>query len=260
MALKNAIKFISQSKSGREITIKDDTGLEVYGKLTGYGSTNGSITSIKAYHIILSRIDNNNDQAIIKIDNTNNKLPTISQLANGASLNLTSALLEDNGSTKLLSSKMFNDGVVDINMYVQFEEITGLTITKGTNFIVGTIFTDTLKGDAILVNNIIYQIDKSKYTNGDSVLYIIGYFKDDSTKYSILYRANIKILLLATTDSMHAYVTKNIVNNKNISGNQSLSYGLCLKQAAISFFNDIPADYITANDMILLRYNILKCL
>ena len=257
MPLKTKVKFISQSKSGREIKIKDDTGLEVYGKPNGYGINNGTIQSILSYIFELSRIDDNRI-SILKIDGTNNKLPSLVDIGYGSAVNITSALLEDNGSTKLLASKIFSDGILNIDMYVEFAGIDNVSIVQGNNFITGAVFTNALKADAVLVNDKIYQIDKAEYTNGDSVLYITDYFESNSSSFSVLYRANSKFLLTSVSDGLHAIAVKNNIHTVDDKINKNISYGLCLKTAAQGFVEDAVPDYIIANKMLNIRYNILK--
>lgn len=247
MGLEIKQAFLGQDKSGRSIDIKDATGLESQGVVTGYGSSNGTPESILAYHIVASRMLDSISY-YLKIDGTNEYLPKPVNLGYGHTLTLTTNLFKKTTSTGVMEPwGLFKDGVLDLSMYVEFIGQSGVVIQKGTNYITGGSFTRELKADAVIVDGKIYQIDKSMYSNGNTIIYVTGSFDVDATSFNILYRSNMKVLLQSITRNLHAYACKTMRDDiKSPEWNQ-INTALSFLRASEGFFKS--EDYSEANGL-----------
>ena len=262
MALENKILFVSQSRTGREITIKDATGLQSNGRLTGYGS--GTITpeSILAYHIVVSRMIDNVPYTL-KIDGSESLLPSPVQLAYGTPLRLTTGLFEEETERGVTEpSCIFNDGILDLNMYVETLGLTGLTIEKDTNYIIDSQnrLGPALEADAVIVNGAIYEINKDPeyFDNGNQILYVNGEFSEEATSFNILYRANTKALLIAMSDHYHAYGAVQLRNNTDSPEWVKINTAASFREAARLLFNAEVPDYYQANELVQSNFKLLK--
>lgn len=262
MDLDVKIKFISQDKSGRSVLIKDDTGFKAYGRSRGYDD--GIISSIICYYITVSRMFDSVTYQM-KLDNSNVYLPTVEQFARGYSLNLTPSIFSYEGERGSLEpTTAFYDGILDLNMYVAFAGMSGVTIEKGTNFIYGpegTSFTELLAADAVIVNDEIYMIDKGADvdTNGNTIIYILGQFKEDATSFNVAYRANLKILLTAVSENLHDYATALLSKSIEHPDWKKVNVAMAFRRAAFGFFRDEDnPDYAKADDLIESGYQLLK--
>lgn len=258
MALETKIDFIEQDKSGRKVVVKDGTGFESAGRESGYGPGNGLPENILAYYFVVSRIFSRRDYTL-KIDGTDPNLPTPTDLAYGQELELNTALFKyEDGDTLVHPMQIFCDGVLDLNMYVEFVGQSGVSIQKDTNFITGSNFSEAVKGDAVLVAGKIYQIDKSSYNNGSTVLYIIGAFEDSASSYNYLYRANVKVLLTAMSENLHSYACKLLSSNVENPDWNKINTAISFRRAALGFFNAGTPDYVEADDLIQCSFKILE--
>lgn len=262
MALETKISFIKQDKSGRSVTIKDSTGFQAYGRASGYSS--GMINDILSYYFVVSRMFDSLDYQL-KVDGTNQYLPTPQQIARGYNVELTTALFKYEGERGSIEpTDMFKDGVLDVNMYVNFVGMSGVTIEKGTNFIygpAGTSFTGVLQYDAVIVNDKIYMIDKGVDvdTNGNTIIYILGQFEEDATSFTAAYRANLKVLLTAVSENLHDYATALLSKSIEHPDWKKINVAMAFRRAAFGFFRDEDnPDYAKANDLVNGGYQLLK--
>lgn len=257
MALKVKESFISQSRDGRRITVQDSTGLQSTSNPDGYGGSNLTPQSILAYYFQVSKIYSGIDY-VLKVDGSEELLPTPLQIAYGNTISLTTDLLS--GGSIEGPTDIFWDGVLDMNMYVAFAGLTGVTITENTNYITGGDFTEALKGDAVVVNEVIYEIDKDfEYgTNGNTVLYIIGNFEDTATSFNTLYRANTKALLISMSENLHDYACKKLSRYLESKEWHKVNTAASFRRAAIGFFNKDVPDYAQANSLVSSNYELLK--
>lgn len=252
MALKVKVAFVSQDKSGRRITLRDVTGFESSGSPDGYGPTNKENSDILSYIFSFSRIDSTDIQSFI-LDESDLELPSIEQASEGANIDVYSSFFNPNED---VTSLMFRDGVVDINMYVRFVGLTGIVATAGVNFITGGDFTSVLEADAVYVNGQVYNIDKLNSTSG--MLYLDKDLLSNSTSFDLLYRSNIKALLLSVGDNLHQYATKKMVCSECAADWTRINMGLAYKEAAVLFFGDNPQDYSSANKLAVKRFYLLQ--
>ncbi len=252
MALQVKLQFLGQNRSGREIQLKDATGLQSFGRATGYNSVQPG--NIKAYRLSFSRIGLAENFWTV-IDGTNSKLPVPSKIAMGIPFNINSSLFQDSSGQQNLASSIFSDGIVDINMYVQFEGMTDVVISKDTSFVTGGSFRTVYDSDSILVDGVVYELDKSKDHNGYTVLYIIGSFAADATSFDILYRANTKAFLVSVGD----YALQTSVANLGCGKSDTLDT-ICIamanKEAADLFYKS--EEYSQADELLISRVKLLK--
>jgi hypothetical protein len=258
--LKTIVNFISQSRDGREVILRDGTGLESDGVTTGYGPTNGLPEDILAHYFVLSNIPKYNEY-IVKVDGSDPLLPDNIQLANGDPISITTGLCADNGMN--VPHDLFWDGVLNVDMYVEFLGLSGVVIGKGNNFVTfppGDIrtFEDAYNGDAIIVDGIIYQIDKSIDNNAFTVLYIIGEFESDQTSLNYLYRSNTKALLTSMGEALHSYACDRMRNNIESPEWLKINTAASFRRAAYGFFTAEVPDYVKANELAFSGMKMLK--
>lgn len=255
MALKLKTEFLKQSRDGRSITLRDATGLFSLDNLGGYGVQNPGIESIISYYFIVSRFYGQED-FVLHIDGTNPRLPTPLQIANGKEVVLNTDLLESGDG--LGSSFIFVDGILDVNMYVEFPGMNGVTITADTKAIYGGDFTEALKADAVLVNGVIYEIDRGVPLNGSTVLYVTEEFTESATSFTSLYRSNVKVLADAMSRDMHDYACKRLRNTPKSNEWIGVNTAASMRAAAYGFFNKENPDYTEANDLIVSNYKLIR--
>lgn len=262
MNLKTSVSFISQSRDGRSVTIKDSTGLTSNGRITGYGPSNITPEQILAYHYVVSDIIDGVPYQLT-INGSEELLPTPTQIAYGTPVRLTTGLFEqetERGVTE--PSCLFYDKILDINQYVEILGLTGLTIEKDTNYIVDSQnrLGPALEADAVIVNGTIYQINKDPeyFDNGNQILYVNGEFSEDATSFNILYRANTKALLTAMSDHYHAYGSVQLRNNTDSPEWVKVNTAASFREAAKLLFNAEVPDYYQANELVQSNFKLLK--
>lgn len=254
--LDTKLQFINQDKSGRYITIRDATGLESNGVKTGYGPNNKDVSEIKAYYFSVSRIFDGVDD-LYKFDGTEEYLPTIAEFATQErDLMLTTNLFSEDSKKNF--PEIFKDGIVDVNMYVEFAGLSGVIIKKGERYVYGGDFTDALNTDVIIVNEVIYDIDHSMNNNGGTVLYIIGEFLDDATSFNTAYRSDLKMLLTAMSRHYHDYACKVLSDSLNSPEWNKVNIASSFRLAAKGLFESDTPDYYAANDLIESNFKLLK--
>ena len=260
MALKTSVDILHQKRDGRSIIIKDSTGLVSFGKTSGY--TEGDINNILKYIYVVSRVFNSLSYKFV-LDNTSDLLPSTTQMAWGHKLELrTNMFYDDETPIEQTPTLCFNDGILDVNQYTVFRGQDNVVIEKGTNFIYGgdgVFFHEELKADSIIVNNEIYQIDKSMFDNGGSIIYITGQFKEDSTVFDVAYRANAKAMLISMSENMHGYACSLLRNQLDHPDWQKINTAQAFRRAAQGFFADEDSpDYAKAEDLVKASYKLLS--
>lgn len=253
---KTKLSFISQDRSGREVFIKDSTRFESEGVSTGYGPPNNPrATSILSYYISVSRMFDSVEE-VFRLEDGMLGMPSISDFSKGEVLRLTTDIFESDPSK--CSSQIFRDGVLDINAYTEFLGLSNVTIEKGTNFIYGGDFTEVFKADSVIVDGVIYHIDKEVDNNAGTVLYIIGEFEDDATEFTIAYRSNVKALLTSMSESYHDYACKVLSNSIDSPEWSKVNTAASFRRAAQGLFRQEPADLYAANDLVESNFKLLK--
>lgn len=258
MALKEKISILGQSKDGRVLTLKNTTGFESMGRDTGYGPDNGNVSDVLEYLLHFSRIESNVVEVIRITPDT--IYPELEKVLQGLPFEVNSGMFEAPISDG--AAYMFTDGVINLDSYSIWPGLTGLDIVKGTNFITGADFTDVVKGTAIQVNGVLYDIDfsKSDYTVANTVLYIIGLFQEDADSLDIAYQGNTKGLLQAVTDNQHAYITAKMSDQPSAQQNifvDDLTLALHFKVAA-NLFVGYCKDWNKANDLVVAASKVLN--
>lgn len=258
MALEINIQILNQSKSGRELTIRDATGLQTMGRDTGYGSGTKPISDILAYHIVASRLFDSLSWSF-EIDGTDETLPSLEQIARGMPVTLRTDMFSTQGDRGLEEpSEIFKDGVLSLDLYPEFEGLDNVVIEEGTNFIYGGDFTEAWKGDAIVVNDVIYQLDKNTDPNGNTVLYIVGEFEEDATSFNILYRGNTKALLTAMSEHLHDYACKKLMDAIDSPEWNKVNVAMAFRRSAYGLFHQEVPDYYSADGLIKSNFRLLK--
>ncbi|AIM37367.1 hypothetical protein KO02_12195 [Sphingobacterium sp. ML3W] len=252
MALQVKLQFQGQDRSGREIVLKDATGHQSFGRVTGYSSVQPG--QIKAYHISFSRIDMV-EKLWTLIDGTNSAVLVPSKIAMGIPFKITSSLFKDSTGFQDLASSIFSDGIVDINMYVQFDGLSGVVITKGASFVTGESFLSVYDADAILIDGVVYELDKNKDHNGYTVLYVLGSFDVDATSFDVLYRANDKAFLRSEGDYQLQKAVA-ITGRCNALALDTICVAMANKEAAKLYYD--AEEYVKADELLVARCKLLK--
>ena len=246
-----------QSRDGRSLVVTDSTGLESLGRDTGYGPENKPFEDIVAHYFSISRYGDSNAY-LFKLDGSDEYLPTSQELAQGYPLTLKTTMFNEGTDTS--RSKIFTDGIVDVNMYVEFPGFADVVITKGgrsVTFSAGNVgnFTPVLEADAIVVNDIIYQIDKSEDNNGATVFYVIGSFEESATSFGILYRSNVKVLLKSVADYLHSYGVKMLKNDIDSPFWDNVNTALSFMMSSVIWFEE--EDYAESHEEIVAANKLL---
>lgn len=253
MALVEKVRVIAQDKSGTVITVRNTTGLESDGVTTGYGPTNGETTDVLEYILEFSRIASS-EIARVRITPAST-YPVLADVLNGQDFNVNTSLFEEDHE---FNNAIFYDGVINVDSYSAWAGLSGVSIVKGSDFISGADFTDTLLGDAIQVDGNIYLIDKDLSTT--STLYIHGTFIEDGSSFDILYKGNTKALMQAVTDNQHAYIVAKLAKECNLGQSAftgKLNEALHYKIAANGFVKHC-SDWYKANDLVIGAGKILN--
>lgn len=174
------IELVSLSVNGRELSLRDVTEggyspLPIDGVLvTLNGSFKGTPEPSKVIY-------------------TATTSPTKDEVIAGTAFKINSFITGDSEFSG--GMKRFKDGIIDINYYPYTTALTG-TGTKDTNYIVGTGFTDVLADgfEAIVVGTELYHLDKTKSTNGGTVIYTVEKIKTSFTSFKPALRTNLKVL------------------------------------------------------------------
>lgn len=244
MPIETNVSVKSQSRDGRQIKIKDSTGLVSAGRVNGY--TEGDLTSILGYYYQVSRIFNTITYTL-KIDGTDAYLPTPEQIAHGREFVLTTGLFKTQTAQGYEEPcEIFADGILDVNQYSVFAGLTGVTILKDTNYIIGGNFKEALKADSVIVNDKIYSIDKSpNYAQqGYGRLFITGIFEEDATTFNVAYRAVTRVLLLAVSENINSYACKQLRTDIDHPDWRKIHTALAFREAAqILFTAEVPDPY-----------------
>lgn len=255
--LKTSLKFISQSRDGRSITLQDNTGNKSTNP-DGYGDYGLAPSDILSYYISVARIYNN-ELFVKKITGDQLGFPTLEQMANGFVFTINTGFMTEQTESGIIEpSYIFKDGVLDINLYVAFSGYEDIIGNKGENFITGADFTDAYKADSIVINDIIYHIDKSRDNNGFTVLYLTSELEDDTTEFDILYRSNTKALLTSVVGNLHAYACDKLADLEESMDWQNVFMANAFKVAAVEFFNQEVPDYYKANKFMVSASRLLK--
>lgn len=187
MALVNPnLTFVELSASGKEITLKDATPSYAAGT-----------TPVGANLILTNPFTGTVKESTITYDSTST--PTISQVTNGMAFKVNSVTLGD--STILQGLRTFKDGVLTFNYFPYTAAVAGVG-TKGNHYIIGTGFIDILSNyEAIVVGKNVYNLDKSKPTNGGTVLYTVEEIQEDFTAFNPAYRSPLSVLIDSSVKS-----------------------------------------------------------
>ena len=122
---------------------------------------------------------------------TSSTIPKTSEIGAGKTFKLNSQLL---GVTDFYSSYLtFKDGVQVC--YGADKEVLSVTGVKGNNYLIGTGLQPILESydSVILPNNDVLQLDKSKPTNGGTVLYFLSDLTQDVTSFNPAWRTTVKL-------------------------------------------------------------------
>lgn len=197
--LKPKIDIVKTDVMVRVLTLQDVTG--AYDSETnpnGYGYPNKSTSEVTAVLVRIKNPFDGHDEKTVRFNSDFDPLhpeylvvPTANQIADGHVFDINSYVL---GATKYDEGyKTFRDGVLDVDYYVAFENIT-VSGTKGNPFITGTGLHEVLANfDSIIVGTSIYDLNKSMPTNGGTVLYLNKDLEENVTTVKVADKGNVKL-------------------------------------------------------------------
>lgn len=201
MPLQTKLSLIEVDPTGTLIKIRESTGLyNSSNNENGYGGPNILPSDIKRIMVTASRFKSEAISSVIYSRDYDPDYPvfisdpSIDQIAQGEPIILSSLSLRMNEEEEGLLP--FRDSVWDINSYSFVDPIEDIYGEEGDTFISGQGLDSVMEiYDAIEINGVVYDIDKSKPNLGGTVLNIIGELEDDVTSFQPAYRANIKVLV-----------------------------------------------------------------
>lgn len=236
MAFELKVAFVSQDKSGRIITLRDSTGTGS----GGYSPTGIPREFFLSQTLTFSRL---NSAQVFSLKNEGN------EWTYGKDIRIDSSLFSSNIDA---AAFIFNDGILDVNLYNEVDGRSGVVITGGTNFITGGSFASFVDKDSVIVNDKIYQIDKVQNTNNNTVLYIIGTFETSATSFTAAYRSNIKVILRSVAFNGIALAYRNLLTQSKDQQEMyrpNLTDAIGFYEASLMFAQD--GDYVSAQELIL---------
>lgn len=250
MALDFKVELVGISDTGKTIAVEDSTG--VYNAITnpgGWGSPNPEVGDIDLYLISLSHFSLKEiywqRQVRAATEPNDQTQPGVNQIAGGATVNLDSVKLgiADTQNT-------FSDGVYDINVHAILADTIVAAGNSGENFLVPSVPTDVSEYDVVYVGGVVYDIDKSKDSNGNTVIYTVQELQANVAAIQLGYKANVKALKDLGLRTCLTNSTGNLggcgCGNK---GKQKL-----LDIAIDQWFSELAyadGDYKTANELVI---------
>jgi len=254
MALQTKVSFVDIDKTGGIIRVKDTTGIYSVSNPTGYGFPNTAVGDINKIIFSISQYSTTDifKQTYVRVADILHPeyfiTPTINQITSGTEIEITSISL---GQTTIFIP--FEDGVFDLNMYsVLTTAKTGVIAATGNPFITGTGLATYLQYDSVLVNEKTYDIDKTKDTNGGTILYLVEELQDTTNLFYPSYKANVKFITdVSTTTCLYNKVGKLATScdcDNNDVVNTLFEIEL-LKWASQYAFDN--GDFVKANELIV---------
>lgn len=251
--LKTKLEFVDIDKTGGIITIKDSTGIYSITNPEGYGFPNASVGDMNKIIFTISQYNSDEiyKQTYVRVADPLYPeyltTPTINQITAGTPIEFSSISL--NQSSIFIP---FEDGVFDFNMYnVMTTAKTGVVAAQGNPFITGSGLDTYLVYDSILVNEKLYDIDKTKNSNGGTILFLVQELEDSSTLFYPAYRANMKALTdKATTTCLYNKVGKLALDCGCNSSTKEILADIELFRWAAQYAFD-NQDYIKATELIV---------
>jgi len=261
MALETKLEFVSIDKTGAIIKLKDSTGAYSINNSTGYNFPNTSIGDISKVILTISEFDSNKvyKQTFSRVSDIAHPeyilTPTINQLTAGTEFEVSARSL---GLSTIYTP--FEDGVLNINMYSLTTNIkTGIIAAIGTPFILGSNLDSYLQYDSILIGDTIYDIDKTKTTNGGTILHLVQEILVTANSFTALYRANTKIIIDMGTKTYLYNLVGKLAHNSCDCNSKTKDLLLDIeifKWASQYAYNS--GDYIEANKLIKSAYKAAK--
>lgn len=194
MALDFKAELVGISDTGKTMAVRDSTGF--YNAVTnpgGWGAPNPEIGDIDLYLISLSHFSLEEvywqRQVRAATEPNDQTTPGVNQIAGGIPVSMDSTKL---GIDEVQST--FSDGVYDINLHAILEDSIAAVGNGGQNFLVPATPTDVSGYDVVYAGGVVYDIDKSKNTNGNTVIYLVQELLADVTTVQVGYKANVKAL------------------------------------------------------------------
>lgn len=203
MSLNHKITFLSQDISGRELELKDSTGLKENGSKRGYSPQN--LKDILGYALMFSRI---RSSVVLKtFIMKDDPFYRVDRIARGFPFKVSNKIFKEKYHSHHYSSEVFKDGVLDINSYVILKGKEDVVGKEGDSFITGGDFRDIEGIDAVVSGEDVYNVDDVQYDVGGAIIYLAEPLKEDITSFSIAYRSNIKALLQSSYKNRMAYAS-----------------------------------------------------
>lgn len=243
-------ELVGISDTGKTISVKDSTGL--YNAVSNPGGWNGPNTQvgdIELYLISLSHFSLEEvywqRQVRVATEPNDQTSPGVNQIAGGESINIDSIKLgiADTQNT-------FSDGVYDINLYAILDDAITVVGNEGETFLVPNVPTDVSEYDVVYVGGVVYDIDKSKPTNNNTVIYLVQELQAAVTSVQLGYKANVKAL----KDLGLRTCLTNSTGNLGGCGCGNKGREKLLDIAIDQWFSELAyagGDYKTANDLVI---------
>lgn len=250
MALDFKVELVGISDTGKTIAIRDSTGF--YNAVTnpgGWGTPNPEIGDIDLYLISLSHFSLEEvywqRQVRAATEPNDQTSPGVNQIAFGEPVNIDSIKLgiDDTQNT-------FSDGVYDINLHAILDAAITVVGNEGETFLVPGVPTDVSEYDVVYAGGVVYDIDKSKDTNGNTVIYLVQELQAAVTSIQLGYKANIKAL----KDLGLRTCLTNSTGNLGGCGCGNKGREKLLDIAIDQWFSELAyagGDYKTANDLVI---------
>lgn len=201
MSLIPKLEIESVNNSATEIFIKDITGNYSTSNIGGYGGPNIQRSAVDSIIFTISHYDQHKYDKVryvrVPVPSRPEYLtvPSIDQITSGTIIGLNSLTLGRSSVGKSLIP--FKDGIYDINMHVitksapsSYKGYKGGYFIESNSAVMMDIFN---KYDSIIINNNIYNIDKTTISN-NNILYIEQPLKEDFELgiLEVAYRGNVK--------------------------------------------------------------------
>lgn len=243
-------ELVGISDTGKTISIKDSTG--VYNAVSNPGGWNGPNTQvgdIELYLISLSHFSLGEvywqRQVRVATQPNDQIYPEVNQIAGGEPVNIDSIKL---GIANTQTT--FSDGVYDINLHAILDDSITADGNKGENFLVPSVPTDVSEYDVIYAGGVVYDIDKSKPTNNNTVIYLVQELQATVASVQVGYKANVKVMKDLGLRTCLTNSTGNLGGCGCGSGGREKLLDIAIDQ----WFSELAfadGDYKTANDLVI---------
>lgn len=259
MSLQPKLSYIAQGSKRESVIVSDSTGSYSASNQGGYGLPNKEIADIVSHTFVISDYVNPGD-FYLRIDGSNPNFPSNAQIAAGEEITILVSDLSNSEEIENLKKRLFCDGVISLEMFVEFDEGFGSTpLVKGNDFVDGPDFTEAIEAGNIVSNGEFYEIDIAKSTT--SKIYLTRSIVEDEVGFNVAYKGSTKALLQRETDGMYQRIVQKI-SAENVGVDSEiwkwLTTAFMFKLASVEAFNATPPNYGQSNELMESAFKILK--